>query len=101
MPELNPGALREAVSRITPSRLPAFNQHLVEATTNAQQLQSLTPLRAFVHSWAVFVSIERKPDRAARFHAMERTAAEGGEGAMAALAEVQQIWKTAETEAGL
>ncbi|MFZ3595289.1 hypothetical protein [Streptomyces sp. BH104] len=44
MPELTPSAL---------------TQHLFEATTNAQETQSLAPLRAFVHSWAVFVAIER------------------------------------------
>ncbi len=58
MPHLTPDALRDAVARIAPSRLPVLTQHLFEATTNAQQTQSLAPLRAFVHSWAVFVAIE-------------------------------------------
>lgn len=48
MPELTPDALRAAVARIAPSRVPALTQHLFEATTNAQQTQSLAPLRAFV-----------------------------------------------------
>jgi hypothetical protein len=48
MPELTPDALRAAVMRIAPSRIPALTQHLFEATTNAQQTQSLAPLRAFV-----------------------------------------------------
>jgi hypothetical protein len=48
MPELTPDALRAAVARIAPSRIPALTHHLFEATTNAQQTQSLAPLRAFV-----------------------------------------------------
>lgn len=42
MPELTPDALRAAVARIAPSRIPALTQHLFEATTNAQQ----TPTRS-------------------------------------------------------
>lgn len=48
MPELAPDALRAAVTRIAPSRIPALTQHLFEATTNAQHTQSLAPLRSFV-----------------------------------------------------
>ncbi|MEU4994818.1 hypothetical protein [Streptomyces sp. NPDC021622] len=32
---------------------------------SAQQTQSLAPLRAFVHSWAVFIAIERHQIREA------------------------------------
>ncbi|MET8246160.1 hypothetical protein ABZV31_18090 [Streptomyces sp. NPDC005202] len=73
MPELTPDGLRTAVTRIAPSRIPALTQHLFEATTNAQQTQSLAPLRAFVHSWAVFVEIERHPQRAARLRSWSRS----------------------------
>ncbi|MFI6700138.1 hypothetical protein ACIBJC_14375 [Streptomyces sp. NPDC050509] len=66
MPDLAPDALRATVARIAPSRVPALTQHLFEATTNAQQTQSLAPLRAFVHSWAVSVAVGRHPERAAR-----------------------------------
>ncbi|MFE7834710.1 hypothetical protein ACFU53_01110 [Streptomyces sp. NPDC057474] len=45
MPELTPDALRAAVARIAPRRVPALTQHPFEATTNAQQTQSLAPLR--------------------------------------------------------
>ncbi|MGW5283996.1 hypothetical protein ACWERI_31790 [Streptomyces collinus] len=71
MPELTPDGLRVAVARIAPSRVPALTQHLFEAATHAQQTQSLAPLRAFVHSWAVFVAIERHPERAARLRELE------------------------------
>ncbi|QHC29971.1 hypothetical protein GR129_15270 [Streptomyces sp. HF10] len=40
MPELTPDALRAAVARMAPSRIPAPTQHLFEATTNAQQPRS-------------------------------------------------------------
>ncbi|MFF9310850.1 DUF6247 family protein [Streptomyces sp. NPDC014748] len=101
MPELTPDALRAAVARIAPSRVPALTRHLFEATTNARQTQSLAPLRAFVHSWAVFVAIERYPQRAARLRELERIVDAGEQDPDAAIAEIRRIWQTAEAEAGL
>lgn len=101
MPELTPDALRAAVAKIAPSRMPALTKHLFEATTNAQQTSSLAPLRAFVHSWAVFVAIERHPERAARLHELERMVDSGHDDPVAALAEIRSIRDTAEREAGL
>ncbi|ADI04593.1 hypothetical protein SBI_01472 [Streptomyces bingchenggensis BCW-1] len=101
MPDLTPDALRAAVARIAPSRIPALTQHLFEATTNAQQTQSLAPLRAFVHSWAVFVAIERHPERATRLRELEQIVAIAEQDPTAAIHEIQQIRKTAEAEAGL
>ncbi|MEU9783521.1 DUF6247 family protein [Streptomyces phaeochromogenes] len=101
MPELTPDALRVAVARIAPSRVPALTQHLFEATTNAQQTQSLAPLRAFVHSWAVFVAIERHPQRAARLHELERIVDTGDQEPAEAIAEIRAIRAAAEAEAGL
>ncbi|MEU0739163.1 DUF6247 family protein [Streptomyces sp. NPDC006134] len=101
MPELTPDALRRAVARIAPSRLPALTQHLFEATTNAQQVQSLAPLRAFVHSWAVFVAIERHPARAERLRELERIVDTGEQDPSAAIAEIRAIREAAEAEAGL
>ncbi|WP_405657066.1 DUF6247 family protein [Streptomyces sp. RK9] len=102
MPEPTPDALRAAVAKIAPSRVPALTQHLFEATTNAQQTQSLAPLRAFIHSWAVFVAIERHPQRAARLRALERLIADGREqDPMDAVTEIRQIQEAAEAEAGL
>ncbi len=96
MPELTPDALRAAVARISPSRVPALTQHLFEATTNAQQTQSLAPLRAFVHSWAVFVAIERHPQRAARLRELERIVDGGQQDPAEAIAEIRQIREAAE-----
>ncbi|MBZ9640317.1 DUF6247 family protein [Streptomyces sp. PSKA30] len=101
MPELTPDALRRAVARIAPSRLPALTQHLFEATTNAQQTQSLAPLRAFVHSWAVFVAIERHPARAERLRELERIVDTGDQDPSDAVAEIRAIREAAEAEAGL
>ncbi|MEU0197404.1 MULTISPECIES: hypothetical protein [unclassified Streptomyces] len=46
---------------LTPSRMPAFVRDLVDATTSARRAQSLAPLRTFVHTWGVFVAIQRYP----------------------------------------
>jgi hypothetical protein len=91
MPELTPDALRTTVARIAPSRIPALTQHLFEATTNALQVQSLAPLRAFVHSWAVFVAIERHPQRAARLRELERIVDAGEQEPAEAIAEIREI----------
>ncbi|MFI6278789.1 DUF6247 family protein [Streptomyces sp. NPDC050988] len=99
MPEPTPDALRAAVARIAPSRLPALTQHLFEATTNAQQTQSLAPLHAFVHSWAVFVAVERHPQRAARLDELERIVDAGDQEPAEAVAEICAIRAAAEAEA--
>ncbi|WP_199829570.1 DUF6247 family protein [Streptomyces sp. MMG1121] len=101
MPEPTPEALRAAVVRFAPSRTPALTQHLFEAATNAQRAQSLAPLRAFVHSWAVIVAIEGHPERAARLRELERIVDEGEADPAAAIAEIRAIREAAEAEAGL
>ncbi|MEU2270265.1 hypothetical protein ABZ568_28440 [Streptomyces olindensis] len=101
MPQLTPDALRDAVARIAPSRLPTLTQHLFEATTNAQQTQSLAPLRAFAHSWGVFVALERHPARAERLRELERIVDAGEQDSTEAIAEIHAIRETAEAEAGL
>ncbi|MEU0665507.1 hypothetical protein ABZ508_05000 [Streptomyces lavendulocolor] len=101
MPELTPDGLRAAVARIAPSRIPALTQHLFEATTNAQQAASLAPLRAFVHSWAVFVAIERHPERAARLRELERIIDAGDQDPAEAISEIRSIHEAAAAEAGL
>ncbi|MEU1850494.1 DUF6247 family protein [Streptomyces sp. NPDC019990] len=98
-PEPTPDALRAAVARVVPSRLPALTQHLFEAATNAHQTQSLAPLRAFVHSWAVLVAIECHPARAGRLRELERIVGAGGLDPTEAIAEIRSIREDA--EAGL
>ncbi|MFF1694669.1 hypothetical protein ACFVXC_13715 [Streptomyces sp. NPDC058257] len=61
----------------------------------------LTPdaLRAFVHSWAVFVATERYPARAARLRTLERIVDAGEQDPTAAIAEIRAIRESAEAEA--
>jgi hypothetical protein len=80
MPELTPDALRAAVERIAPSRVPALTRHLFEATTNAQQTQSLAPLRA------------------ARLRELEAIVDAGEQDPAAAVAEIRAIREAAEAE---
>ncbi|MFJ9816628.1 hypothetical protein ACIRU3_15400 [Streptomyces sp. NPDC101151] len=101
MQELTPDALRAAVARIAPSRIPELTQHLVDATTNVQQTRSLAPLCAFVHSWAVFVAIERHPERAVRLRELEHIVDAGEQDPAAAIVEIHVIREAAEAEAGL
>ncbi|SEG94907.1 hypothetical protein SAMN05216223_13162 [Actinacidiphila yanglinensis] len=99
--EPNPEALRAAVEVIAPHLLPALTAHLFQAATSAQQIQSLDPLRAFVHSWAVFVAINRRPERAARFRELEQIVDTSANGTLAAIEEINAIRESAESEAGL
>ena len=90
--------LRRGRARTTSS---ASAQHLFEAATNAQQTQSLAPLRAFVRSWAVFVAIERHPGQAARLRELERLVDAGEADPTEAITEIGQIRTAAQAEAGL
>ncbi|MFD5652012.1 DUF6247 family protein [Streptomyces sp. NPDC127039] len=101
MPALTPEALRTAVASLTPILVPAFVQDLVEATTSAQETQSLAPLRTFVHTWGVFVAIQRRPSRAARLRHLEDVVSAGAEDPTNAIAEIRKIHAEAEAEAGL
>ncbi|MDX3453720.1 hypothetical protein PV396_17465 [Streptomyces sp. ME02-8801-2C] len=101
MPALTPGALRAAVESLTPSRMPTFISDLVDATTSAQELQSLAPLRTFVHTWGVFVAIQRYPSLAARLRHLEEMVSAGVEDPTDAIVEIRKIHVDAEAEAGL
>lgn len=100
-PELTPAALRTAVESLAPARLPAFAQHLSEATTNALHVRSLAPVQAFVASWAVFVAIERCLVRAERLRVLERIVDAGEQDPAEAIEEICVIRAEAEAEAGL
>lgn len=101
MPALTPDALRSAVAKIIPSRLPELNKHLARAATSAQRTSNVGPLRAFTAHWAAVVNIERWPQRAARFHACEELAADplaDPDAARAAASEVGRILRAASEE---
>ncbi|GHC64420.1 hypothetical protein [Streptomyces cinnamoneus] len=53
MPPLTPEGLRAAVAQLVPSRLEQLNEHLVYAATQAQELNSLQPLRSFTEFGAL------------------------------------------------
>lgn len=98
MPAAHPCALRTAVEKLTPSRVPASVQDLVGATTNVvQRVQSLAPLRAFVHTQGAFIAIQRTPFRAARPRLLEKVVNTGAEDPAEATAEMRRI----RAEAGL
>lgn len=101
MPALTPDALCAAVEKLTPSRMPAFVRDLVDATTNAERAQSLAPLRTFVHTWGVFVAIQRYPLRAARLRHLEEVVSGGVVDPADAIAEVGKMHAEAEAEAGV
>lgn len=101
MPPLTPEALRSAVARIIPSRLPELNDHLARVATDAQAIGSLAPLRLFGLHWGSVVNIERWPERAARFHGCEELAADplaDPEDVREAVSEVARILREAAEE---
>jgi hypothetical protein len=98
MPALTVEALRTAVERLAPSRMSAFVQDLAKAATNAQQTQSLAPLRTFVHIWRAFVAIQRHPARAARLRQLEEVVSAGVEDPVDAIVEIRRIHAEVEAE---
>lgn len=69
-------SLRQAVSAVTPSRLPEFFQDIQDAFSQAGDEDSVFPIRHFYQRWAATVAIERRPAVAARLHAAERALAD-------------------------
>ncbi|MCZ4122150.1 hypothetical protein [Streptomyces sp. H39-S7] len=102
-PSAAPEALRSALAIVAPGRLPAFDQERIAATDAARTAVSAAPLRRFVEQWAVYVAIERHPDRAARLRELEALAATASDRdeARRIAAEVSEILATAAIEAGL
>ncbi|MEV4438667.1 hypothetical protein AB0K09_06525 [Streptomyces sp. NPDC049577] len=70
-PPATSAALRQAVAKIAPAALPAFNREADAAADEARQGADLAPLRRFVTAWAVYVQIQRQPRVAARFRELE------------------------------
>lgn len=97
-PAPNPAALREAVARITPSRLREFDRRLVEASTSAQTGQTLGPLWLFCRSWAQFVEIHRHPDVARRHEELLAMVEQGHPDTRKAITEISRILAWADEE---
>ncbi len=75
-PPATVAALRQAVTRIMPSALPAFAKELEEALEQACQESAFGPLWSFTTRWSIHVQIHRQPKVAARFRELEDLAAE-------------------------
>lgn len=72
-PELTLVALREAVARVAPGRLPEMFEKMQAAFIRAGEENSVIPIHMFYREWAVVVEIERHPQTARRLHAAEQS----------------------------
>ena len=71
-PELTLPALRAAVARVVPGRLPEMFDKMQAAFVRAGEESSVVPIRMFYREWAVIVEIERHPHTARRLHSAEQ-----------------------------
>ncbi|MFI1336997.1 DUF6247 family protein [Streptomyces sp. NPDC020845] len=102
-PASTPEELRAALALIAPDALPTFDAERAAALRQSREQVSAAPMRRFVGQWAVYVAVERHPDRAARLRALEARAAETGDihEARELAAEIGRILDTACAEAGI
>ncbi|WP_405880913.1 DUF6247 family protein [Streptomyces sp. NBC_01136] len=102
-PASTPEELRAALAVIAPDALPTFDAERAAALQQARDQVSASPMRRFVGQWAVYVAIERYPERAARLHRLEARAAdtEDLDQARTIAAEIGRILDVASVEAGL
>ncbi|WP_171168792.1 hypothetical protein [Streptomyces sp. I05A-00742] len=68
-PDMTFPALRAALARVAPSRLPEFLADRDMAFTAATRHGSFRPVRFFQVTWATEIEIERRPPLAARYRA--------------------------------
>lgn len=99
-PATTEAALRAAVTRLHARSGAQFEQEFRAAWEEAIQTGSVVPMHVFLHRWAVWVSIERHPNRATRLRELEHTVGSSDElGARrAASAEITAILTQAERE---
>ncbi|MDX6757912.1 MULTISPECIES: DUF6247 family protein [Streptomyces] len=102
-PASTPEGLRSALALLAPEILPTFDAERAVALQQARQQVSAAPMRRFVGQWAVYVAVERHPERAARLHELEArvTQATDLSEARAIAAEIGRIIDTACAEAGI
>ncbi|WP_049570377.1 DUF6247 family protein [Streptomyces sp. SBT349] len=102
-PASTPEELRAALALVAPGALPTFDAERAAALRQAREQVSAAPMRRFVGQWAVYVAVERAPDRAARLRVLEARAAETDDltEARAIAAEIGGIIDTAVAEAGV
>lgn len=102
-PANTPEGLRAALALVAPDALPAFDAERAAALKQAREQVNAAPMRRFVGQWAVYVAIERHPERAARLRALEARSAEVDEigEAREIAAEIGRILDEACAEAGI
>lgn len=66
-PERTPEALRQALAVVAPQRLEEMAEQRDKAVAGALEENSLTPLRAWILTWARDIEIARRPELAARY----------------------------------
>ncbi|MFE0047244.1 hypothetical protein [Streptomyces albireticuli] len=70
-PERTISALRQALARVAPSKLPLMESERDEVLTLAAETQSVGPVNGFLLRWAVAVEIARHPTAARRLREAE------------------------------
>ncbi|UGQ15121.1 hypothetical protein LO772_17060 [Yinghuangia sp. ASG 101] len=75
-PASTPEDLRAALAVVAPDALGTFDAERAAALRQAREQVSAAPMRRFAGQWAVYVAVERHPERAARLRALEARAAE-------------------------
>ncbi|MBQ0988004.1 hypothetical protein KBZ10_26500 [Streptomyces sp. F63] len=102
-PASTPEELRAALAVTAPDALPTFDAERAAALQQSRDQVSAAPMRRFVGQWAVYVAVERHPERAARLRALEARAAEVGDigRAREIAAEIGRILDEACAEAGI
>ncbi|MCA6093527.1 hypothetical protein LE181_15330 [Streptomyces sp. SCA3-4] len=98
-----PEELRAALALLAPHALRTFDAERAAALQQARDLVSAAPLRRFTGQWAVYVAIERHPERADRLRRLEARAAETDDLAevRAITSEIGRILDVAFVEAGI
>ncbi|GAA4667871.1 hypothetical protein GCM10023324_19540 [Streptomyces youssoufiensis] len=67
-------ALRAALARVAPSRLPEMTTERDTVFTMATRTNSFGPIAMYQLKWATIIEVERFPDIARRLHAAEDAA---------------------------
>jgi hypothetical protein len=102
-PERTPDALREALAKVAPHRLPEMEQQKNEAIALAVASGSIAPLRGFLITWAVHIEIARRLDTASRLRAAEHCAQTLPKGApewKSAMEEIRAMFDSARAAVG-
>ncbi|MFF2194959.1 DUF6247 family protein [Streptomyces sp. NPDC058157] len=95
--------LRATLTRLAPEAVATFDAERAAAVSRSREQLSSTPMRRFLHQWALYVAIERHPTQAARLRALENQAATASSPAQAReiASKIGHILDQAAIEAGI